>query len=74
VIINIRCTWPSAIINKTWYWPPLFSTIVIAISIIGANEVGPAKIDYHPTKSLLTHEFKFEEKLGHEFKFEEKLG
>lgn len=35
-------TCPSAIINKTWYWPPLSSTMVIAISIIGANEVGPA--------------------------------
>lgn len=34
-------TWPSAIISNTWYWPPLCSTIVIAISIMGANDVGP---------------------------------
>lgn len=35
-------TCPSAIITKTWYWPPLCSTIVMAISIIGAKDVGPA--------------------------------
>lgn len=34
-------TWPSAIISKTWYWPPLFSTIVVAISMMGAKDVGP---------------------------------
>lgn len=34
-------TCPSAIITSTWYWPVLCSTIVIAISIMGANEVGP---------------------------------
>ena len=34
-------TCPSAIITKTWYWPPLCSTMVMAISITGANEVGP---------------------------------
>jgi len=38
---TVKNTWPSAIITKTWYWPPLSSTIVMAISIIGANEVGP---------------------------------
>jgi hypothetical protein len=36
-------TCPSAIISKTWYWPPLLSTIPIAVSMIGANEVGPVK-------------------------------
>jgi hypothetical protein len=39
--MRVKVTCPSAIISKTWYWPPLFSTIVMAISIIGANEVGP---------------------------------
>jgi hypothetical protein len=34
-------TCPSAIISKTWYWPPLCSTIVIAISMTGAKDVGP---------------------------------
>lgn len=37
-------TCPSAIISKTWYWPPLCSTIVIAISMTGANDVGPIDI------------------------------
>lgn len=34
-------TCPSAIINNTWYWPTLCSTIVMAISMTGANDVGP---------------------------------
>lgn len=36
-------TCPSAIINKTWYCPPLCSTMDMAISIIGAKDVGPGK-------------------------------
>ena len=34
-------TCPSAIIRRTWYWPPVLSTIPIAVSIIGAKDVGP---------------------------------
>lgn len=34
-------TCPSAMINRTWYCPPLCSTIVIAISMTGAKDVGP---------------------------------
>jgi hypothetical protein len=34
-------TCPSAIISKTWYCPPPCSTIVMAISITGAKDVGP---------------------------------
>lgn len=52
--IYLRCTdytCPSAIITNTWYWPLLCSTIVIAISIIGANEVGPA--DYNDNIQVL---------------------
>lgn len=40
-------TCPSAIISKTWYWPPLLSTIPIAVSMIGANEVGPVTHYHH---------------------------
>lgn len=36
-----RNTCPSAIINNTWYCPPLCSTIDMPISITGANDVGP---------------------------------
>jgi hypothetical protein len=39
-----QSTCPSAIISKTWYWPPLCSTIVIAISMRGAKDVGPITI------------------------------
>jgi len=46
-------TCPSAIINRTWYWPPLCSTMVIAISIIGAKDVGP--VQNHLQKDELAH-------------------
>ena len=36
-------TCPSAITTRTWYCPPLFSTMSIAASMIGANEVGPTE-------------------------------
>lgn len=34
-------TCPSAIMRRTWYCPPLSSTIVMAFSIMGAKDVGP---------------------------------
>jgi hypothetical protein len=44
-------TCPSAIISKTWYCPPLCSTIVMAISITGAKDVGPT-ITKHKQNAL----------------------
>ena len=38
---HVSPTCPSAIMTRTWYCPLLFSTMSIAASIIGANEVGP---------------------------------
>jgi len=29
--------------RRTWYWPPLSSTIVMALSMIGAKDVGPVR-------------------------------
>lgn len=43
--IKLLRTCPSAMITRTWYCPLLFSTMSIAASIIGANEVGPIDVD-----------------------------
>lgn len=52
--ISRRVTCPSAIITKTWYWPPLCSTTVMAISIIGANDVGPVTRKINKKKENVT--------------------
>jgi len=39
---GILNTCPSAIITRTWYWPPLASTMSIEASTTGAKDVGPA--------------------------------
>lgn len=57
-----QSTCPSAIISKTWYWPPLCSTIVIAISMRGAKDVGPITIQKLWEKSVSRKEIKKEAK------------
>lgn len=43
-VSTLLVTWPSAIMRRTWYWPPVLSTMLIAVSIIGAKDVGPVYI------------------------------
>ena len=44
IIVLYICTWPSAIISKTWYCPPFCTTMSMAASMIGAKDVGPRNI------------------------------
>lgn len=38
---TLLVTWPSAMMTRTWYCPPLSSTMRMAASMMGANDVGP---------------------------------